>query len=101
MIARVWHGYTKPEQADTYEEMLRNTILPGIHRVAGYKGCYVLRKGEGAEVEFITVTLWESMDAVRQFAGPNYETPVIVPEAEDLLTRHDKKSTHYQAFYSE
>jgi heme-degrading monooxygenase HmoA len=99
MIARLWHGYTRPEDADTYEEMLRTTILPGIHRIAGYKGSYVLREKEGAEVEFITITLWESLEAIRQFAGPNYEMAVIVTEAKQLLTRHDEKSKHYTAFH--
>jgi len=101
MIARLWHGYTTKENADTYEKMLKTTILPGIHRIAGYKGAYMLRKDQGAEVEFITVTLWESMEAVRQFAGPDYEKSVIAPEAARVLSRHDHKSVHYQAFYSQ
>jgi heme-degrading monooxygenase HmoA len=101
MIARVWHGYAKLEHADTYEEMLRTKILPGIHRIAGYKGSYVLRKEEGAEVEFITMTLWESMQAVREFAGPDYEMAVIAAEAEHLLTRYDERSKHYDAIHSQ
>ena len=101
MIARLWHGHTKPEQADRYEEMLRTTILPGIHRIAGYKGSYVLRRNVGPEVEFITMTLWESIDAIRQFAGEDHEKSVIAPDAAHLLSRHDDKSVHYEAFHSE
>ena len=101
MIARLWHGYTKPEDAPTYHEMLLKTILPGIHRIAGYKGSYVLRKDGPDEVEFITLTFWESLDAIREFAGPDYEHSVILPEAARLLTRHDEYSTHYDASRSE
>jgi heme-degrading monooxygenase HmoA len=97
MIIRLWHGYTRLQDADAYDQMLKNKILPGLHRVNGYKGCYLLRKNGGAEVEFITLTLWESMEAVRQFAGANYTKAVIAPDAEKLLTRFDEHSMHYEA----
>ena len=101
MIARLWHGYTRPENAGTYQEMLLTNILPGIHRVPGYKGSYVLRKDGEDEVEFITLTFWEPLDAVRQFAGQDYERAVIIPEAAALLTRHDERSAHYESFRSD
>jgi heme-degrading monooxygenase HmoA len=101
MIARLWHGYTHATNAPIYEQMLLTDILPGIHRVAGYKGCYLLQRQNGGEVEFITVTLWESLDAVRQFAGPDYTKSVIAPQAEALLTRHDPESVHYQCLRSD
>lgn len=96
MISRVWHGWTKREDADTYERMLRATILPGIHRVAGYRGADLLRRDDGDEVEFVTVTLFDSMDAVRAFAGADYERAVIHADARSLLTRYDERSTHYE-----
>jgi len=96
MIARLWHGWTTPQNADTYQNLLKNNILPGIHRVAGYKGAYVLRREAGSEVEFITLTMFESMDAVRAFAGPNYEQAVILPEAERLLAHSDDLSAHFE-----
>jgi heme-degrading monooxygenase HmoA len=96
MIARVWHGRTSPADAGTYESMLRSTILPGIHRVAGYEGAFLLRRDAGSEVEFVTITMFRSMEAVRAFAGPDYEKPVIHPEAERLLTRYDERSIHYE-----
>ena len=101
MIARLWHGHTKPEDAGTYHDMLLTSILPGIHRIAGYKGSYVLRKDAADEVEFITITFWESRDAIREFAGTDYERSVIAPEAAKLLTRHDERSTHYESTRSE
>jgi heme-degrading monooxygenase HmoA len=96
MISRVWHGWTKREHADAYERMLQTTILPGIFRVAGYQGADLLRRDVGDEVEFVTITHFDSMDAVRAFAGADYEVAVIHPDAQDLLTRYDARSTHYE-----
>lgn len=98
MIARIWHGWTRPENADAYEELLRSEILPGIHRVEGYLGAYLLRnEGEGKdEVEFVTITLFDSMEAVRAFAGEDHAHSVVPPEARALLSRFDDESGHYE-----
>jgi len=96
MIGRLWHGWTAPATADDYESLLRTNILPGIHRVAGYKGAYLLRRPAGNEVELITLTFWESMDAVRAFAGPEGKS-VVPPEARRLLARFDDAAVHYEA----
>jgi heme-degrading monooxygenase HmoA len=96
MISRVWHGWTRRENADAYEQMLRTTILPGIHRVAGYRGADLLRRDHGDEVEFVTITRFDSMDAVRAFAGADYEVAVIHAEAQDLLSHYDARSAHYE-----
>ena len=71
MIGRLWRGWTTTENADAYEELLRTRILPGIHRVDGYRGAYLLRRDVDEGVEFTTLTFFESMDAVRAFAGRN------------------------------
>ena len=96
MIARVWHGYTKPEHADAYEAMLKPELLPGVSKVEGYRGSYLLRRELGAEVEFITIMLWDSLDAIRAVAGPDYETAVIPQERRKYLSRYDPKSAHYE-----
>ena len=96
MIARLWHGWTTRENADAYEELLRGRILPHIHDVQGHKGAYLLRRDGEKEVEFVTLTLWESMDAVRAFAGEDYEVAVVPPEARKLLSRFDPRSVHYE-----
>jgi heme-degrading monooxygenase HmoA len=96
VIARLWHGYTRPEHADAYEAMLKPELLPGISRVKGYRGSYLLRKEMGAEVEFITIILWDSIDAIRAVAGPNYETAVIPQERRKYLARYDAKAAHYE-----
>jgi len=96
MISRLWHGWTTPENADAYEQLLRSEILPGIRRVEGFLGAYVLRRDVEAGVEFVTMTLFESLDAVRAFAGEDYEQAVVLPEARALLARFDERSAHYE-----
>jgi hypothetical protein len=96
MIARVWHGYTKPEHADSYEALLKPELLPGISKKKGYKGSYLLRREIVNEVEFITIMLWDSIDSIRAAAGPNYETAIIPDERLKLLSRYDEKSGHYE-----
>ena len=96
MTARVWHGYTLPEHVGAYEAMLKPELLPGISKAAGYKGSYLLRRAIGDEIEFITIMLWESIDAIRAVAGPDYETAVIPEERRKYLSRYDAKSAHYE-----
>ena len=95
MIARLWHGWTRPENADKYHNLLQSRVLPEIHCVSGYKGAWLMRRDAGAEVEFITLTLWESWDAVREFAGAGQTHAVIPEEAHRLLSRFDEESIHY------
>jgi heme-degrading monooxygenase HmoA len=96
MISRIWHGWTKREDATKYEEMLRAEVLPGIHRVKGYNGAYLLRREAGDETEFVTITLFDDLDSVRGFAGADYTKAVIAPVAGKLLTRYDGRSAHYE-----
>ena len=80
MIARIWRGWTNAEDADAYEHLLREVVYPGLKTIVGYCGGYVLRQDRGSETEFVTVNLFESLDAVKAFAGPDYEVPVFEPE---------------------
>ena len=96
MIARIWHGWTAPENADAYEEFLRTKMFPSIQRVPGYLGADLLRREDGQEIAFVTITRFESLDAVRAFAGENYERAVVEPEARALLSRFDDRSEHYE-----
>jgi len=96
MIARLWHGWTSRENAEAYEALLRGEILPGIHRVAGYRGAHLLRRDREDEVEFVTLTYFDSMDAVRAFAGEDFEMAVVPQEARKLLARFDQRSMHYE-----
>jgi len=95
MVSRIWHGWTSRENADAYQQLLQARILPGIHRVRGYRGAYLLRRDVKEGVEFVTLTFFDSLEAVRAFAGEEYEVAVVPPEARKLLSRFDEKSTHY------
>lgn len=96
MIARVWHGTTTPENADPYESMLKPELLPGLSKVPGFRGSYFLKRNVGDDVEFITIILWESLDALRAFAGHDYEVSIIPEERRKYLKRHDEKAAHYE-----
>src|SRR6185503_3088600 len=99
MIARIWHGWTLPQNADAYEQLLRAHVLPGIHRIDGYRGAQLLRRNAeapDAKTEFVTITYFDSLDAVRAFAGEPYDTAVVPPEARKLLSRFDARSVHYE-----
>jgi heme-degrading monooxygenase HmoA len=96
VIARVWRGWTKRDAGDAYEAFLR-TLFPALaDRVPGFHGGYVLRREDGGEDEFVVLTLFESLAAVRAFAGDEYEVPVIEPEAARLLSRGDELAAHYE-----
>lgn len=96
MIARIWHGWTNSENAETYENLLRDEMFPSMRRVEGFTGAHLLRRDSGTEVEFVTITYFISLDAVRRFAGNDYETAVLHPKAHALLSRYDARSAHYE-----
>jgi heme-degrading monooxygenase HmoA len=96
MIARHWRGWTTPENAEAYESLLTARVLPGLREVAGYLGGYVLRHNAGGEVEFVVINFFESLDAVKQFAGEDYTVPVFEPEARLLLSRIETVAMHYE-----
>ena len=98
MISRVWHGWTTPANADAYESLLRHEVLVGIQarRIPGYRGIQLFRRTVGAEVEFVTVMWFDTLDAVRAFAGPEYEVAVVPHKARAILSRFDDRSQHYE-----
>ena len=98
MIARLWHGWTTPENADAYETLLKTQIFPGIlaRRIAGFSKIELLRRTIGDEVEFITIMRFSSLDAIKAFAGADYETAVVPPAARAVLSRFGAKSQHYE-----
>ena len=98
MIVRIWHGWTSAQNAGVYENLLRTEIFTGIgaRRVPGYRGIELLRRDVAEGVEFVTVMRFDSLDAVRVFAGEDYEVAVVPPEARRLLSRFDARSAHYE-----
>ena len=97
MIGRMWRGWTTPDDAAGYERLLRDEIFPGIaaRAIPGYRGIELLRRRTGETVEFATLMWFESLDAVRAFAGPDYEVAVVPPKARALLLKFDSRSAHY------
>jgi hypothetical protein len=98
MISRVWHGWTTHGNADAYEALLKSEIFTGIknRQIAGCRGIHLFRRNLGKEVEFVTVMWFDSIEAVRAFAGKNYEVAVVPPKARALLSRFDARSQHYE-----
>jgi heme-degrading monooxygenase HmoA len=96
MIARIWHGWTKPEHADAYQAMLKPELLPGLSKAKGFQGSYLLRRALGDEVEFVTMILWDSIEAIRAVAGANYEAAVIPEERRRYVHRFDAKAMHFE-----
>ena len=99
MIARVWYGWTSCENAEKYESLLGEEVLLEIAQrsIPGYKGAELfVRESDNHEMEFITLLRFETLDAVKIFAGKDYEQPVIPPDARRLLKRHSERSRHYK-----
>jgi antibiotic biosynthesis monooxygenase (ABM) superfamily enzyme len=97
MITRLWRGWTAGEHADAYEQFLLTELFPSMREIAGFRGAEVLRRRDGAEVAFVTLTRFDSLDAIRAFAGADYEVPVLEPRALELLSRHDGRALHYES----
>ena len=98
MIGRIWHGWTKPENADKYERLLKEEIFPGIaaKKVVGYRGIQLFRRPLKNEMEFITIMWFDSWHAVKQFAGEDYERSYVPPKAREVLERFDERSQRYE-----
>ena len=98
MIFRIWHGWTTLENADIYENLLKKEIFPAIaaKNVSGYRGIQLLRRQLSEAVEFITIMQFDSLEAVKQFAGEDYEKAYVPDKARKVLSRHDDRSQHYE-----
>lgn len=98
MIARIWHGYTTFENADTYENLLKSEVFPSIENknIKGYKKITLLKRVLEKEVEFITIMIFENLNAVKKFAGEEYQNSYVPQKAQQVLLRHDESSQHYE-----
>lgn len=98
MILRLWHGWTLPENADAYEQLLRDEIFPAIQRRAGagLRDIQLVRRPVEREVEFATLLWFDSLDIVRAFAGDSYEVAVVPPRAQQLLSRFQDRAAHFE-----
>jgi heme-degrading monooxygenase HmoA len=100
MIARTWHGRVPTEKADAYHEYLQRTGLADYARTPGNRGVFVLRRSEGPITHFLLLTLWESVDAIKAFAGLDHERAHYYPEDDDYLLEREPFVTHYEVLSS-
>jgi heme-degrading monooxygenase HmoA len=96
VVTRLWRGWTSSSQADRYEEHYRREVVPDLRQVPGFRGARLLRPTVGAETEFVSLAFFAGLDAVRSFAGSDYETAVVAEEARKALIRFDERVCHYQ-----
>lgn len=100
MIARSWSAEASPENAEKYIRHFREKVLPVVTSIEGHRGAYVLRRPRGEGVEIVIITLWESMSAVRKFAGDDPDVAVVTGEARAILTRFDEQVAHYEVAWT-
>jgi len=100
MIARMWKGSALPEKAEDYVKHLQVSVLPELRQIDGFKGVYLMRQDSSKDVEFIVLTLWESMDAIHKFAGENAEVAVVAPAAQALFREYDSTVKHFEVVLS-
>jgi len=101
MIARTWRGWTTPANADTYENFLKQKVFPQLQGIEGHCGIEILRRDLPGEAEFVVINYFESIEAVKRFAGDNYTIAVFEPEARKLLSRIETEAHHYEVRTSE
>jgi heme-degrading monooxygenase HmoA len=99
VITRIWRGWARSGHADRYEQHYRSEVMATLGQVPGFRGARLLRRTLGAETEFVSLTLFEDLDAIRSFAGPDYETAVVAGEARKVLIRFDERVSHYETAF--
>ena len=100
MIARLWRGIAGTQaDAAAYHHHVTKSVLPSLTTMPGHRGAKVLRREDGGRIEFLVITLWESMDAIRKFAGDEPECAVVEPEARAVLVEYDDFVHHYEIAY--
>jgi len=96
MIARMWRGSALPEKADDYVKHLEMSVLPELREIDGFQGVQLMRQNSSEAVEFIVLTFWESMDAIRKFAGEDAEVAVVAPAAQAMFREYDSRVKHFE-----
>jgi len=96
MIARTWHGVTQVSKADEYLDYLKRTGVAEYKKTEGNRGVYVLQRVDGDQAHFLLLTLWESEDAIKRFAGSEIEKAKYYPEDEKFLLELEPNVTHYE-----
>jgi heme-degrading monooxygenase HmoA len=98
MLARIWHGVTLAEKADEYLDYLNRSGIPDYQATPGNRGAFVLRRIEGERAHFLTVSLWDSLESIKRFAGEDYERARYYPEDEKFLLEFEPTVEHYEYY---
>ena len=96
MIARIWRGAVRRDDADRYVDYLQRTGIPAYRATPGNRGAWILRSNKGDTTEFVTLSFWDSMESVEGFAGPDPDRAVFYPEDDRFLVERDLEVTHYE-----
>lgn len=96
MIARLWRGSALPEKAEDYVKHLKMSVLPELREISGFQGLQLMRQDSSEAVEFIVLTFWESIDAIRKFAGDDAEVAVVAPAAQLFFREYDPRVKHFE-----
>ncbi len=96
MISRHWRGLARPNLAAAYVRHLQTQTFPAIRELAGFVGASILRRDLPEGVEFVVVTRWQSLDAIRTFAGADAEAAVVPPQVRDMMIEYDRRARHYE-----
>lgn len=96
MIARTWRGRAAAAKASDYHRHFTREVVPNLKRIAGHKGAYLLRREVDGEVEFLAVTLWDSIETIRKFSGPDPQVAHVEPEGRAALSDFDEFACHYE-----
>ena len=98
MICRLWRGWTSPENADAYERVVREEVIPGIEarRIPGFRHIDLMRRDLGGEIEFQTLMWFDNLDAIRDFMGEDYSVSHVPTEARAVLNSFDDRAAHYE-----
>ena len=99
-MTRMWRGWTRSDQADRYEQHYRSEVVATLGQVPGFRGARLLRRTVGEETEFVSLTFFDDLDAIRSFAGADYETAVVAEEARKVLIRFDERVCHYETAFA-
>ena len=98
MIARIWHGTTEAAKANDYLEYLNGTGIPDYRNTKGNLGAYVLRRIESDRAHFLTLSFWASLDAIKTFAGEDYERARYYPQDREFLLDFEPTVQHFELF---
>jgi heme-degrading monooxygenase HmoA len=96
LILRMWRARSTVEKSGEYVLHATQKVFPKLRAIEGHRGAYLLRRAVDGAIELVVLTLWESMEAVRKFAGKDPEKAVVEPEARAALTSFDDSVTHFE-----